>query len=222
VNPETDAQQVSAPKRQSGRPPAWLLPAAGAIVAATAVGAALAPSLALHHPLWLIALNPWPRHQLLVAPHSPALPFIALVTLRGLAACVVAYELGHHYGARAGAYFAANSARAVGSFRTAQRLFDRWSPLLLTVMPGPMTSALAGMGRLNRASSWLLSLVGLTAWACINYRLGGFLAPWTAPIVRFLSDNMLTATLVCSLGVVFYHLSTRRRAAAAADTPPLE
>lgn len=224
MNPEVDADATDIPVQQpqSPRPRAWLLPAAGLIVAATAIGAALAPSLALHHPLWLIALNPWPRHQLLVAPHSPAVPFIALVTLRGLATCVVAYELGRHYGVRAGAYFEASSARAAGSFRTAQKLFGRWSPLLLTVFPGPMTSVLAGMGRLNRASSWLLSLGGLLAWACINYRLGALLAPWTAPIVRFLSDNMLTATLICSLAVVIYHLSTRRKAASDADASRLD
>ena len=199
------------------RPRAWLLPAAGVIVAATWIGMLLAPTLAKDHPLWLIALNPWPRHQLLVAPHSPPIPFIALASLRGLAACVVAYELGRHYGEFAGSYFEGRSPGAGATFRTTKRLFGRWSPLLLVIFPGPMTSVLAGMGALNRAGSWLLSFVGLLAWAWVNYRLGGMLAPWTAPIVRFLSDNVLTATLLCGLVAVLYYLSTRRKSGPGAD-----
>jgi membrane protein DedA with SNARE-associated domain len=223
VNADSETDRIVSVETALPRPRVWLLPAAGLLVAATVMGAVLAAPLALDHPLWLIALNPWPRHLLLVAPHSPMVPFIALASLRGLASCVVTYELGRHYGARAGAYMEGRSARGGATFRAASKLFGRWSPVLLTVFPGATTSVLAGMGGLGRTSSLLLSFAGLVGWACVNYRLGAFLAPWTAPIVRFLSDNMLPATLLCILAIVLYRLTTRRKVPpAAADAAPLD
>jgi membrane protein DedA with SNARE-associated domain len=85
---------------------------------------------------------------------------------------------------------------------------------LLSVFPGMTTSVLAGMGGLPRTSSLAMSGIGLFAWACINYRLGAWLAPWTGPIVRFLSDNMFSATLLLAAAIGAYQLSTRRK------TPP--
>ena len=192
-------------------PPLWLMIAAGILVGATLIGALSVATLALHHPLWLIALNPWPRHLLLVAPHAPLVPFITVATLRGLFSCGVVYELARHYGDRAGEYMQSRSERASATFITTKRLFGRWSPVLLLVFPGMTTSVLAGMGSLPRTRTLLLSVLGLFTWACINHRLGAWLAPWTAPIVRFLSENMLSATLVIALAIGVYHLSQRRK-----------
>jgi membrane protein DedA with SNARE-associated domain len=203
--------------------PRWLLVAAGTLAAVTLLGAALAPALALKHPLWLIALTPWPRHLILVAPHTPTLPFIAVASVRGLLACVVAYELGHHYGPRGLAYLQKHSMRASRLLRALEELFGRWAPVLLMIIPGIGTSAFAGMSRVPRALAFGLSFTGLVAWAAVNRRLGTLLAPWTVPILRFVEDNMLLVTLLCSLAVLLYHLATRSsRKDVRDDDPPRE
>jgi membrane protein DedA with SNARE-associated domain len=191
--------------------PVWLIAAVTTLVASTMVGAALAPYLAVHHPLWLLALNPWQRHQILVAPHTPVVPFVMVASLRGLLACAVFYELGQHYGARTLTFLAERSPQSVRYLQAVEEMFERFSLLLLAAAPGVLTSALAGMSGVSQLFALLLSWFGLVVWAAVNHRVGGFLAPWTVPILDFLRDNMLLATGLCSLAVVAYQLSTRRK-----------
>src|SRR6185312_1610846 len=73
-----------AARRVTVKSPRFLIAAGVAIAVATAVGAAFAPWLLVHHPFWLLALNPWPRHQLLVAPNAELLPFVSIVLVRGM------------------------------------------------------------------------------------------------------------------------------------------
>ncbi|HEX4355061.1 MAG TPA: hypothetical protein VHZ95_19150, partial [Polyangiales bacterium] len=126
----------------SERPaPVWLLPLALLMAAATLIGSGLVASLAPHHPLWLIALNPLPRHLILVAPHTPFIPFVLVATLRGLFGCFVAFELGRHYGAQGMLGLDGGSNRATRMLQFATRMFARGSIVLLAIFPGVMTSA---------------------------------------------------------------------------------
>jgi membrane protein DedA with SNARE-associated domain len=217
VSVETDAE--AGPVIESShalvelvRPPAWLMSAALLLAAATLAGLGLVASLAPHYPLWLIALNPLPRHLILVAPHTPLLPFVAVAALRGLFGCFVAFELGRCYGPQGVASFELGGpSRAGRVFRLATEAFGRWSGVLLLVFPGVMTSALAGAGGLQRKRALALSALGLIAWALVNHRLGGLLAPWTVPILRFVEENMLAATLLCCAGVLAYYAFQRRK-----------
>jgi hypothetical protein len=176
--------------------PRWLLWAAGALVLATLVGAALSPFLAVHEPLLLLALNPWPRHQILVAPHIAFAPFVALVTARSLCTCLVAYELGKYYGARGTAYIAGRSPETGRTLMLFEQLFGRFSSVLLVVVPGLMTSALAGTSGVTRLHTLALSALGLGVWASINHRVGGVLAPWTAPLLGFLRGHIAASAAV--------------------------
>ncbi|MET0387359.1 MAG: hypothetical protein ABW321_15430 [Polyangiales bacterium] len=204
---ETELIPVAADKPA----PTWLIWAAGALVFVTALGAAVAPYLIVNHPLWLLALNPWPRHQIMVAPHSPLVPFIAVVGVRGLFACWVSYELGKHYGVRGTALLEARAPDFGRGLRTMESLFGRFSGLLLLVAPGWMTSALAGMSGITRGNTLLLSSLGLMGWASLNHQVGGWLEPYTAPVMQFMRDHMLAATLVCASLVLLYQLYSYRR-----------
>jgi membrane protein DedA with SNARE-associated domain len=192
--------------------PRWVLWAAGAVVVATFVGAALSPYLAVHQPLWLLALNPWPRHQILVAPHIAFAPFVAVVTLRSLFTCLVAYELGKHYGARGTAYIAGRSPETGRTLVLFEQLFGRFSSVLLVVVPGLMTSVLAGTSGVTRLYTLALSGFGLGVWAAINHRVGGVLAPWTAPVLGFLREHVLEATVAAIALALIYQAWTHRRA----------
>jgi hypothetical protein len=197
---------------EAARAPTWLTLAALLLALATLAGLGLVASLAPHHPLWLIALNPLPRHLILVAPHTPLLPFVAVAGLRGLFGCFIAFELGRWYGPQGVASLELGGpSRASRIFRIATESFGRWSGVLLLVFPGVMTSALAGAGALQRARSLSLSAIGLIAWALVNHRLGGLLAPWTVPILRFVEENMRSATVLCCAGAAAYYAFQRRK-----------
>lgn len=199
------------PPAKADAAPGWLLWAAGLIVATTALGAAFAPYLIVHHPLWLLAFNPWPRHQIMVAPHAGVVPFVTVVLLRGLFTCWVSHELGKHYGLRGTALLEARAPDFGRGLRSMEQLFARFSWGLLVVVPGWMTSALAGMSGISRASTLFLSGLGLVGIAALNHQLGGWLEPWTKPILQFMRDHMLGATLVCVTLVLLYQLYAYRR-----------
>lgn len=195
------AEHVSAAQHSA---PRWLIGAGIAVAAATGVGAAFAPYLLVHHPYWLLALNPWPRHQLLVAPEASILPFVAVVVVRGMLSCAVSFELGRSYGTRGVALIEGHSTESGRMVRVVERLFGRFSYAFLLLTPGWFTSALAGMSDVARARCLTLNSVGLLGWALIHYRIGAWLEPWTAPILRFLQANVLPATLICVLLVLVY------------------
>lgn len=191
--------------------PAWLVWAGGAIAVATALGAAFAPYLLVKHPFWLLALNPWPRHQLLVAPQANVWPFVVIVGVRSLLSCAVSFELGRHYGVRGAALLEGHAPDFGRVLRTVEQLFGRFWALLLVLTPGWLTSALAGMSGVSRVSALLLNAAGVVGWALVNHQLGGWLSPWTAPIVQFLRDHVLVATVLCAAVVLMYQLYTRRK-----------
>lgn len=191
--------------------PRFLIVAGVAIAVATAVGAAFAPWLLVHHPFWLLAFNPWPRHQLLVAPNADILPFVSIVVVRGMLSCAVAMELGRHYGTRGVALIEGRSAESGEVVRTVERLFGRFSDAFLLFTPGWFTSALAGMSGVSRTRSLTLNSVGLAGWAIVHYRVGAWLEPWTAPIMQYLREHMLGATLVCVALVALYQAHAWRK-----------
>lgn len=201
---QQEMNNVEAKPRQRGAAPHWLVVAGVVIAVATGLGAAFAPYLLVHHPLWLLVLNSWPRHQVLVAPQLAIAPFVAVVAARGVASCGVAFELGRYYGTRGVALIEGHSAESGRVVRTVERLFGRFSVALLVLTPGWLTSALAGMSGVSRQRCLTLNGMGLTAWAVTYHQLGGWLEPWTAPIVQFLRSHVLVATAVCALLVAVY------------------
>lgn len=184
--------------------PRWLIGAGIAIAVATGLGAAFAPYLLVHHPFWLLALNPWPRHQLLVAPEAQIVPFVAVVMVRGTLACAVAFEIGRCYGTRGVALIEGKSSETGSVLRAVERLFGRFSFAFLLFLPGWFTSALAGMSGISRRRCLSLNCLGITGWALVHYRVGAWLEPWTTPIIQFLQQHMLAATAVCVLLVAAY------------------
>jgi membrane protein DedA with SNARE-associated domain len=178
---------------------------------ASTLGAALAPYLAVKYPLILIALNPWPRHVILVAPHTPLIPLVLVVAFRGLFSCAIAYEVGIHYGPRGIELFERRSPRIAGLLRAFERVFSRAAPAFLVASPGPLTSTLAAVSGNSRWATWALSWIGFVIWSLINYQVGDWLKPWTAPILAFIQRYLFETTLACIVLVFGYQWIARKR-----------
>lgn len=191
--------------------PVWLGWAAGLLALATAAGGIFAPYLAVNHPYWLLTLNAFPRHQILVAPHTEQVSFILLVAFRGLFTCWISYELGKHYGVRGTAAIEGRAPSFGRTLRMFEQYFGRFSLPALLFIPGFLSSSLAGMSGMSRPLVLALSLVGLLVWAWINHQLGGFLEPYTRHVMKFMTDHMLAATLICAGIVALYQLSAQRK-----------
>jgi membrane protein DedA with SNARE-associated domain len=203
-----DIVRPSLPPPKLGR---GVLIALGLLFGSSSLGAALAPYLAVHHPLVLLALNPWPRHMILVAPHTPMVPFVLIATARSLLTCIVMYEIGLRYGPGGVRLFEKRSP-SIGRFlRYFESVFGRAAPLFLLISPGPMTSTLSGIAGLSRVLTWAISGLGLAIWACINYQVGDWLQPYTAPILTFIQRHLVETTLACIVIVAGYQWIARKR-----------
>lgn len=199
------------PPEQDEPAPTWLVVAAAALAIATAAGGILGPYLAVHHPYWLLTLNAFPRHQILVAPYVEQVPFMVVVALRGLVTCWISYELGRHYGVRGTAAIEGRAPSFGRALRMFEQFFGRFSGAALIVVPGFLSSSLAGMSGLARPIALGLSLIGLSLWAWINHQLGGWLEPWTRYVMKFMTEHMLAATLMCAGIVALYQLNAHRK-----------
>lgn len=214
--------ETPSPNVTESDPRRWLV-VVGVLFATASVGAALAPYLAVHHPLVLLALNPWPRHMILVAPLVPIVPFVIVATTRAFTSCAVGYEVGKRYGARGLVMFEERSKRLGRWLAAVERVFRRASVPLLMLAPGPLTAALAGMGGIRRLVAWPALLVGQTSWVYLTYQLGDFLKPYTAPIMAFIQRYLLETTLACAAVVLLYQwLSRRKRKAQLAPTATVQ
>jgi hypothetical protein len=212
---EASSAVKSAPDKPS-RPPhpplsRLLIAGIGALFGLSTLGMAFAPYLAVRHPLLLIALNPWPRHVILVAPHTPMIPLVLIASLRGLCSAIVAYEVGLHYGPQGIELFERRSPRLANFLRAFERIFSRAAPLFLFVSPGPMMSTLAAVSGNSRPLTWGISWVGFAFWAFVNYKVGDFLKPWTAPILKFIQSYLLETTILCAVLVLGYQWLARKR-----------
>jgi hypothetical protein len=188
-----------------------LIAGIGALFGLSTLGMAFAPYLAVRFPLLLIALNPWPRHVILVAPHTPMIPLVLIASLRGLCSAIVAYEVGIHYGPRGIELFERRSPRLANFLRAFERIFSRAAPVFLFVSPGPMTSTLAAVSGNSRLVTWGISWIGFGFWAFVNYKVGDFLKPWTAPILKFIQSYLLETTIACAVLVLGYQWLARKR-----------
>jgi hypothetical protein len=92
-----------------------------------------------------------------------------------------------------------------------QRVFPRAAPAFLLVSPGPLTSTLAAVSGNSRWMTWTVSWFALFFWAFVNYKVGDFLRPYTAPILKFVQSYLLETTLVCVALVAGYQWFARKR-----------
>lgn len=188
------------------RPPfRVLLIVAGVLMLATSLGAAFAPALLTHAPLWLIAISPLYRHMMLVATRVDFLPFLLVALPSRMLGSLLGYVIGAAYGEPSIVWLTRRSPRMGRMLRVLERWFERAAPLLLFAWPGPLFCALAGAAGMRRWLFLLLSVLGQALQVAIAYRLAEELGPWLEPIVAFVREYTLPTTLLCVLAVLLYY-----------------
>jgi membrane protein DedA with SNARE-associated domain len=180
---------------------------------ASYVGSAFSPYLLVESPLLLLVLAPMGRHVALAAPFVPLLALLAVVLLRRLVALTASWALGRIYGPGAVEWIEARSARGGAVARHTEQLFARWGTPLLFVAPTNLVCALAGAAGVRPAVVFGLAAAGELAWTLALYRFGTAISEWTGPLVAFLGEHMLVATLITiGLALLYYWFGRRRDA----------
>jgi hypothetical protein len=188
---------------------AAVLGLAGVLAAASALGTLLAPYLLVKNPLLLVAISPAAHHVVLAAASVDPLPLLLVATLRRALFGVGAYGLGLLYGRKALGWVAQRQPRILRLLGWAERLFERFGLLLLTLAPAPTLAFFAGTTR--KPFAWVVPalLVGHTLWNAAALWVGDALASRTELLTDFVGEHLLESTLLCAGIVVLRHLFRR-------------
>jgi membrane protein DedA with SNARE-associated domain len=178
-----------------------------------AVGSALTPTLAVRHPLLLIALEARDRN-LLLARHVAFVPFLVLGTVRRLASDPFFYLLGRHHGDAGVRWLERHGGGAL--VRWTERAFRRAAYAMLILFPGAVVCALAGDVGIPVKTFSILIVVRTVVAVVLIRMLGNALATPIDDVLRFFDRWTLTATVASGAAVALYllweHLRSRRRA----------
>jgi membrane protein DedA with SNARE-associated domain len=177
---------------------------------APALGIAFAPALLVHAPLVLIGLNPAGSYLVVVATLVPFVAFVAVAATRRTAVALLGFFVGRMYGDRTIQWIEKKSPRLGAFSRILERIFEKWGPLLLFLVPGLTFAALAGVARMRLWFTALLLFAGQTMWMAVAFHVGDALRGWIQPVLAWLTTYMLEATAVCVVAVIALQILRRR------------
>jgi membrane protein DedA with SNARE-associated domain len=159
-----DTRPTAAPIRHRGAPSrralTFVVVPLIALVVASWVGDALAPTLAVEHPLVLLVLSPRMRNQVLVVNQIPVLVFFAVATLRLLAADPPFFFLGRWYGDSAVAWVARQSPRTAELVTGSERTWRGVLYPLVAIAPNNVVCLLAGSMGMRPLVFMVLNVAG--------------------------------------------------------------
>ena len=152
------------------------------------VGDIAAAGLVERHPLWLIALNTRKRYLALVVPHTSALSFFVVGTLRQLFSDPLFYLLGCWYGDAGVRWMEKKLGEGGSMIRFMERGFAKASWPMVALFPNSLICILAGASGMPAWLFLLLNLGGTIASMVVLRAFGNvFDAPLSA-VTGFLDD----------------------------------
>lgn len=196
--------------RRPGRHRLLVVGACLAVVATSAVvGNALAPTLLVHHPLLLLALNATTRHLVLTSTSVDLVPYVVVALGRRLLEDPFLFLLGRWYGDDAIAWV--DGKVGGGAYlRAVQRSFHRIGWLLVALAPGGVVCVLAGASRMRTAVFLVLNVIGTLVTIVLLRRFGDAFAGPLQVLLTFSADNVVALTGL-SLALTGVWLVRRRR-----------
>ena len=189
----------------------------GALMIGRTIGMALTPALLTHEPLWLIVLGPFLANFILVAPLVEPWHYWLTATLCAWAQCALGYTFGHVCGPRARDWLLKHRLISAGALARMTRWLDRAAPLVISLFPGPVMSALAGIGGARPRSYYPAMLVSQVGWIVACFYFGALIAGAIERLRAVVAQHALALTVVSALLVVV--AVWRRRSARVVDPP---
>ncbi len=186
----------------------------GALMLGRAVGMALTPALLTYEPLWLIVLGPFLANFILVAPLVEPWHYALVATGFAWAQCVVGYTFGHVCGPRARDWLLKHRLVSGRTLARVTRWLDRAAPLVISLLPGPVMSALAGIGGARPRSYYPAMIVSQVGWIIACFYFGALIASAIERLRAMVAQHALALTVLSAL-LVAVALVWRRRSARA-------
>jgi membrane protein DedA with SNARE-associated domain len=168
------------------------------------IGVAFSLYLVNHAPLLLIALSPLGRHMVLVAPAVHPVAFVSVLVARRLLFYFACYTLGGALGPAGIPWLEARAARTAAFVRWMERIFSRWSRLVVLVMSGPTVSALAGMSGMRMPVFLPLATVSLVVRCLLVLGFAAWIEEYIEIARGWIEEIWLPGTVLMVAGVVLY------------------
>ncbi len=206
-----DSASVATPR---SLPPRWTITALTipivALVILNNVGDALAPSLVLHHPLLLIAMNARNRNLLLVTNKLDALSYYGVATLRLAISDPLFFLIGWWYGDRALDWMERRTRTLGKTLRQWERGFSKAAYPLVFIAPNNPICLFAGASGMSVPGFVIANLSGTIARLYAIRWLGeAFNAP-IDHVLRFISDHRTPLLAVSIALAVLFTISEWR------------
>jgi membrane protein DedA with SNARE-associated domain len=176
----------------------------GFLGACSMVGVAFSLYLINHYPLLLVAISPIGRHLVLAAPNVDPFAFILVAGGRRLLFYVASFQLGTGLGPSGLIWLELRMARVARFVRLLERVFERWSYLVLVVIPGPTVSCLAGIARMPMRVFVPLVCVGLVLRMMIVIAMASWLREPIEALLELVDAYWVPGTILMVLGVLVY------------------
>ena len=174
------------------------------------IGAALAPTLVVRHPLWLISLNANNRYLILSTNQLDGFSFYAVALARRVVPTLAFFLLGYWYGERAVNWLEHREPDSGQGIRFVERLFQRSGWLVVAIAPMTITALLAGAARLRPSRLVPLVVVSIAARLVLLRQLGQAFSGPVDAVVRWI-DRTRRPLLVLSIGSVALIIWLQRR-----------
>ena len=203
-----------------------LLVAAALLTGAFLTGLAMAPVLWVRHPFWLLVLAPVSQHLWAAAEALPLSTIVAVALPRRFIGSFIGYLLGLRFGAQAVDWIAGRGKGAQRRVTWLRKAFGRVGVLVVVLLPGGLTTALAGALRMRARPLVLGLLAGHTLAMTFHLGIGVLAADWLEAGRLWVAAHLVPMSVGSALLVVgwaVWAVYTRRRdakAVASADSPP--
>lgn len=201
----------SAPDDELLRNRRWLAAAAFLALAVNSLGSVLSPYLLVDHPLVLLGLNPQGRHLVLVANHVDFWQAATVAGVRRGIQFMAIFALATLYGRQLLQKVEGKRPWAKRLVGLVERAYGRFGLWLVAFVP---VAGIAGLAGLAGTSWWRVAvamLPGQIAIAAAWLWVGESLSTWTEPLVAYLSEAALEATLLSIIAMLAYQLWSRIR-----------
>lgn len=214
---------------ETGARPSWrhgvtgrLIALMALLVVAGGVGDTASPVLVTHTPLLLVALNPRARNVLLASRAVGVAPLLAVALVRRLLAVPVVYRLGRIHGVATLTWVDRRLPRTGRWTRRVERWFDRAAVPVVVLLPGAVTSYLAGSTGMGEIVVLVLSAIGTLARLVVLLAVGVALASPLTWLLRFIADHQVSLLALSIAVTTVYGVRSWRRLRRAAAPASVE
>ena len=194
--PEPEPEPEAEAPQYSRRSLYLLLTPIVVLTALAYVGDALSPSLAVHHPVWLILLNTRKRYLALVATKIDPVTFFAVGLIRQMMVDPLYFILGRRYGDAGVRWLERKLGEGAAGVTVFEQWFTKAAYPMVAIAPNAIISVLAGASKMKTSVFLALNLGGTVVTLVLLRAFGDVFSGPLDSVLDFLRRYQWQLTII--------------------------